>query len=325
MEEAQIFKLFEPLFDDIRQGDTFPAKRPLLAHYTSIPVLEAIFRNDEIWLSNPLFMNDIEEVRFGINTGANLFLTSAEVEAAGGSKPRVDLLKSAFNYYYNSFANDHVLDTYVFCLSEHSKDDNDGLLSMWRGYGGNGNGAAIVFDTTKIPAREESPLIISKVQYATTKERTNWLKGSITKFAQILERSHVQDDQLYFGSFWFFQRLRLFAVFTKHQGFKEESEWRVVYMRDRDRDKMFDKMFSYWIGPHGVEPKLKLKIEDVPGLSDDELSLLKIVERVILGPSLSSPLAKATILRMLDALKKPDLKGRVISSTIPFRAASDRV
>jgi hypothetical protein len=35
-------------------------------------VLEAILRNDEVWLSNPLFMNDMEEVRFGINAGANL-------------------------------------------------------------------------------------------------------------------------------------------------------------------------------------------------------------------------------------------------------------
>ena len=43
-----------------------------------------------------------------------------------------------------------MIDTYVFCLSEHAKDDTDGLLSMWRGYGGNGNGAAIVFDAGKL-------------------------------------------------------------------------------------------------------------------------------------------------------------------------------
>ena len=36
-------------------------------------MLEAILLNEELWLSNPLFMNDKEEVNFGINTGANLF------------------------------------------------------------------------------------------------------------------------------------------------------------------------------------------------------------------------------------------------------------
>jgi Protein of unknown function (DUF2971) len=247
-------------------------------------------------------------------------LTSSEIETACGSKTRADLLKSTFNDCYNHFANDHVLDTYVFCLSEHLKDDTDGLLSMWRGYGGNGNGAAIVFDTAKIPVRDDAPLIIGDVLYATTEQRLDWLRQCVTQFAKILAESDVPDNKLYFTSLLFFQRLKLFAIFTKHRGFKEENEWRLVYMRDRDPTRMFDTMFSYLIGSRGVEPKLKLKIEHLPGYADDDLSLSKIIDRVILGPSLSSPLARLTILKMLDALKKSDLKNRVFSSTIPFRA-----
>jgi hypothetical protein len=41
---------------------------------------------------------------------------------------------------------------------------------MWGGYGGNGNGAAIVFDTAKIAAREESPLVIAHVHYGTAQD-----------------------------------------------------------------------------------------------------------------------------------------------------------
>src|ERR1700737_1061479 len=170
MDEVQIFKMFEPLFADLLEGDSFPAKRPLLAHYTSIQALEAMLRSNEIWFSNPLFMNDMEEVRFGINAGANLFLTSTEVESACGNKERFDILKSTFNHYYNTFANEHVIDTYVFCLSEHVRDDTDGLLSMWGGYGGIGSGAAIVFDAGKLSVRDGSPLIIAKVRYASTEE-----------------------------------------------------------------------------------------------------------------------------------------------------------
>ncbi|MGH6811594.1 MAG: DUF2971 domain-containing protein [Methylocella sp.] len=320
MDDVQIFKMFEPLFADLLEGDSFPAKKPLLTHYTSIPVLEAILRNNEIWFSNPLFMNDMEEVRFGINAGANLFLTSAEIEFACGNKERFDQLKSTFNHYYNMFANEHVIDTYVFCLSEHVKDDTDGLLSMWRGYGGNGNGAAIVFDSGKFSARDGTPLIIAKVQYASTEERTKWLQQRTTQFAEILSKSSLPHDKLCLGSYSFFERLKLFPVFTKHQGFKEEAEWRVVYMRDRDKDRAFDRMISYSLGPRGVEPKLKLKVEHIPGLTEDNLSLSKIIERIILGPSLSSPLARATILKMLDALGRSDLKDRIKSSTIPFRA-----
>jgi hypothetical protein len=194
MDDADIRKLFEPLFADIRGNDSFPAKRPLLAHYTSVEVLEAILRNNEVWFSNPLFMNDIEEVRFGMTTGANLFLASPEVESACGSKERSNMLKATFNYCYNQFANDHLLELYVFCLSEHARENTDGLLSMWRGYGGNGNGAAIVFDTAKIVALEDSPLIIANVHYGTGQARINWLRERVAHFANILDSSNIPDD-----------------------------------------------------------------------------------------------------------------------------------
>src|SRR5262249_26259708 len=130
--DEEIHKLFEPLWADLQAQDSFPAKRPLLAHYTSIEKLEAILKNNEVWFSNPLFMNDLEEVRFGMNNGARLFLGSSEIESACGSKQRIDALRSTFNYWYNTFANEHVLDLYVFCLSEHARENTDGVLSMWR-------------------------------------------------------------------------------------------------------------------------------------------------------------------------------------------------
>jgi len=68
----------------------------------------------------------------------------------------------------------------------------------------------------------------------------------------------------------------------------------------------------------GVELKLKLKIEAIPGLSETDLSLSKIVDRIILGPSLSSPLARGTIGKMLEALGRSDFKDRIMASTIPF-------
>jgi hypothetical protein len=265
-------------------------------------------------------MNDLEEVRFGMTVGANLFLGSSEVEPACGSKQRFDMLRSTFNYWNNKFANEHLLDLYVFCLSEHGKEDTDGLLSMWRGYGGNGSGAAIVFDTAKIAAREESPLIIAKVHYGTADQRIDRLKQYVTQFAAILKTSNLPDDKLSHASYYFFERLKQFSIFTKHQGFKEENEWRVVYLKNRDEAKAFDKMLSYALGSRGLEPKLKMKIEAIPGLPETDTSLAQIVERIILGPSMSSPLARATILRMLETLDLPELKNRVFSSTIPFRA-----
>lgn len=131
------------LWSDYKPEENFPDKRPLLAHYTSLGTLEKMMSNDEHWLSNPLNMNDIEELVFGINQGANEFRSNELLKKACGDENYFSLM-SFFNFYYESYDEKHVFDTYVMCFSEYESGDNDGLLSMWRGYGEDGAGAAVV-------------------------------------------------------------------------------------------------------------------------------------------------------------------------------------
>jgi hypothetical protein len=91
-------------------------------------------------------------------------------------------------------------------------------------------------------------------------------------------------------------------------------------MRDRDREKRFDHMFDYSIGPRGVEPKLKLKLSSLPELLGDDFSLVDAIHRIILGPSVSSPIQNTMFCKMLDRIGKPELKDRILSSKIPFRS-----
>src|SRR5258708_1796757 len=120
-------------------------ERPLLAHYTSLNVLEKIIVSNELWFSNPLFMNDLQEMQFGMLEGRKVF--DELVVAPGfletcGSRDRAEMIYKAFHHSFNDFDINHALDVYVFCFSEHLPTNTDGLLSMWRGYGGNGVGAA---------------------------------------------------------------------------------------------------------------------------------------------------------------------------------------
>ncbi len=323
MDQAATRKLLESLFSDIPAAEAFHNSKPLLAHYSSISTLELILKHNEIWFSNPLFMNDLDEVRFGINTGSDLFLKSKVLKAACPSADHLEILNEAFNIHYLKFANEHVLDTYVLCLSEHQQGDNDGLLSMWRGYGSNGNGAAIVFDTGKLPPRPGSPLIASQVKYGTREERVSWLKAKIKEFADIIARVQMEREHMGLAAYLFFERLKFFAIFSKHSGFREEREWRVVYMPDRDKDNLLTSSFGYWVGPTGVQPKLKVKVQNLPGANSPGLSFSTIVDRIILGPSVSSPLAKAVVERMFDLLDVGDLKQRLRASSIPFRATAN--
>jgi hypothetical protein len=310
---------FLPLFEELKSSPSFSEATPLLAHYTSIPVLEAVLRNKEIWLSNPLFMNDVEEVRFGLSEGVNAFHSSTLIDEACLTPARAERLKLQLQGYYQQFDQQHVIDIFIFCLSEHDRADDDGVLSMWRGYGGKGNDAAIVFDTAKLDARDDTPIIIAKVEYASTEMRRQWISQKIRQFADLLLVANVPTDELHIPAYHFFERLKLFALFTKHPGFKEEREWRVVYLPDRDTNHALTSIIDYWIGPRGLEPKLKLKIGPIPRITGGDFSLEKIVHQIILGPTLSNPLAKISIGQMVGKLS-PALRSRISASMIPFRS-----
>ena len=312
-------KILGFLYEDLNPAQGFHIKKPLLAHYTSMTNLVSILRESQIWFSNPLYMNDMQEVTAGMIVGANIFESSVELKNSCGSAEKFNSLRNYWMGLHQHFADKHLLDTYVFSLSRHQTDDNDGKLSMWRGYGGNGSGAAIVLDTAKINMVVGSPLIISEVEYITNEQRVNWIKDKIVKLAELLNGKGVDDEDFRSAAYQFFYRLMVFSLMTKHKGFEEEEEWRVVYVPMIDKEKRLHSMFSYWNGPRGLEPKLKFDVRPIDGLTDPNLSLSNLIHSIILGPTQSMPFAKAMVQRMLTEIGKPEMVDRVVSSKIPYR------
>ncbi len=309
MTESEIYK---KLFSDLKTENDFPNVKPYLAHYTTLANLEKILANDEIWFSNPLFMNDKEELRFGLNESLWAFRESEHIKKLNQS----DNLLTYFESLYNDFDENDVLDTYIFCLSHHENvEDCDGLLSMWRGYGENGSGAALVLDTSKFEVVHDNGLIIAKVFYASREERIKWINNKLVEFAKLIEENNIEEvEDLWRAVYFLFERFKLFALFTKHKGFEEEKEWRVVYEKKRDAQKLFESMFSYAMTKNGIEPKFKFNVN-----YKDSLALENYVNKIILGPSFASNLSLASVKRMLKSLNKSKLAGKVFPSTIPFR------
>jgi hypothetical protein len=320
MSDPTLFdKFWQPLIADWDLANSFPNLRPLLAHYTSVEALEGIVRRNEVWFSHPLAMNDSEELLFGMQQGASAFRGFQPLAIACKTPQRYGLLLSAFENAFNRFWNAHAFDTYVFCTSEHRREDNDGRLSMWRGYGGNGTGAAIVLDTEKLNVNNESPLLIDRVTYAARDARLSWIRSRVALLTSLLEQLEVPDDQLHVPAIAFLERLKRFSLFTKDRGFDEEKEWRAVYVRERDTQNKLDTMFGYSTGRGGMLPRLKLKIAPLEGSFAKDFSLPDLVHRIILGPSQSGPLALLTVRRMLAQLGRPELAERVVASNIPYR------
>lgn len=320
MTDNEIAAVFAALWGDIDQSQTFPQKRPLLAHYTSNSTLESMIRNNEIWFSNPLYMNDLQELRFGILEGAEAFRNHDGITKACGDIERYKALSEAFDQYFDQYANKHAIDTYVFCLAEHRPENTDGLLSMWRGYGGNCSGVALIFDTTKLNhVHGLTPLIISRVTYATEQARREWIARTLAQFANLLTKSEVPTEKLYIAAYQLFERIKMFALFTKHPGFAEEQEWRAVYLKERDAENKLGEMIDYVVGSRGVEPKLKLKISPLEGIATGDVSLESLITQIILGPTTSHRLAQESVRKMLTKLGMNQLAERIIASTTPFR------
>lgn len=318
----EVSEEFKPLYAEFEQNDVWvKGERPLLAHYTSVETLEKILSNEELWLSNPLFMNDLDEMRFGLTRGKAFFDQTDLEKECGLDSAAADQLRSHFNNYYEEYESTHALNVYILCLSNHVPENTDGILSMWRAYGNNGSGAAVVFDTNALgPIIMDSPLILTPVRYASNVERLQWLEQKVADWCAIVAQGNIPHNLLYIAAYWLFNVILIFALSSKHVGFLEEHEWRLIYMPDRDENKLLTDKFHYTVGTRGVEPKLRLKIAPLDG-AIPQFTLSDILHSIPLGPSISSPLAKASVVRMLEKLDKEYLAPKVRSSTIPLRHA----
>ena len=304
--------MHEPLDIGAAQLSSYPT---LLAHYTSVEVAEQIIKKEEIWLSHPFYMNDLEELRFGMLLGIQRFPTYAQ--ALNTTPKRKKILLDIFFQYVGHMNEQTLADTYVLCLSEHAPGDTDGILSMWRSYANQGHGVALVFNTRPVSNPPPAPLWIAKVVYKSTAERIQMLENGLQQWVSITQALNLSDDQLYLAAYAAFYFIKAFALITKHKGFAEEAEWRVIYVPDLDEQKVLVDQFGYHISPRGAEPKLKFKIAPVVSGAPVPLSLANILEFVLLGPSHSSQLAQAAFRRMLRGTNV-EAKS-VFASTIPLR------
>ena len=113
----------------------------------------------------------------------------------------------------------------------------------------------------------------------------------------------------------------------KHKAFKEEHEWRLIYIPlFDDEDSSHAKNFTHLIKNKTIQPKLKIKLTLKYGAlliseSPDEIFDKNfIIEHILLGPSHASQLSREATKHMLRALGKQVLIKKLRISKIPYRA-----
>jgi hypothetical protein len=202
------------------------------------------------------------------------------------------------------------------CVSEHHSEENErGRLSMWRAYGGT-TGVAIVMNGTAMLSPSNALNVFSSpvfygdaTAFADEFMKTAKLVEAEAAFIKQWDRNTIKDMM--------FQMLRFAVLCTKHPGFAEELEWRVIgspTMHPSQRVRSEVEVVR------GVPQKvMKIKLENVPEEDFVGAAPSELIERIIIGPCEFPLVTSEALFKLLTDLEVPNPQNRIFVSDIPLR------
>jgi hypothetical protein len=257
----------------------------ILYHYTNAKGLAGIITKKVLWASDYRFLNDTNELNYGLSVFGALF-----GELSKGLPPEVVEVVGNLKRAFSEFS---LLIT-SFC-------DHDDLLSQWRGYNG-GMGYALGIDAqwlTNIAGTQGANLIPTvyetEQQHQVVVDEVNMLKGIVK------DQSSLQEIKI---KWWPRMLTSIAAVKNKH--FAEEREWRVVKVAHSWPQGICTRLTQ-----SGLVPYLPINLNPKKNfLHHRNLGF----ERIVVGPGLSDQQITA-----VDALlASQHMRFEIAKSGIPF-------
>ncbi len=275
----------------------FLAQRPPgpLYHYTDAKGLLGILQEKELWASNALHLNDAGEVAHGLN------LLSEEIEKILSVVALPDHMKAAFKYWHKDLRKEAAKGPLVVSFSEIPDQ-----LSQWRAYCRGGSGYSIGFGLADLEyAMSSSKSLLVKCVYSPSEQLD--LTSAVVRY---LRRGFQHQKAFDIGFMNFYERLtvKAFAVLLalKHEGFKEEQEWRLVSL-----DSLLPLKFR--TGRFGIVPYSGIPLCK-PG---EKLGLAN----VYIGPNAAPDIATAAVRELVGRHTRHHAhpQPEIIASQIPYR------
>jgi hypothetical protein len=312
-DQIRMFKLFHPLaFEKNTQASRDQIR---FVHYTSADTAMKIIQNAEVWMRRSSVMNDFSELEYGLGC-----LNAAFREQHDRFKSLFDGMFSNFSdkitERFNSWVPHFRADTYIACLSEHdASEDSFGRLSMWRAYGQT-TGIALVLNGGPILRPSDAlKAYSSPVAYLSPTQFQIQFRRLLDGLENDLDYLRAKGEDVILNA--------MFAVFrsamlcTKHPGFHEEREWRVIYSPTYMRS---DRIAPDIATIGGVpQPICKIPLRDVPEENLVGIEVPTFIERVIIGPSDHPHVVGAALATRLRQAGMTDPASRIFVSDIPLR------
>lgn len=298
-------------FDAIDENSRF-------VHYTSAQSAFEILKSNCIWMRNATCMNDYNEMRHGLDCIIHAFGSDE------GKDFGINLDKCHPGIYeeldkkFTDIAPVLISHTYISCFSEHNEEEElSGRLSMWRAYGST-TGVAIVFNNGAF-VRPSNALNVwtTPVTYLDkdgVQQRVALIAQNISKnqdFIASIDRSLVLDAA--------FRTLVFMVVGTKHKGFKEEREWRVVHFptiwpANPDRIPMDQVVIG------GVpQPIFQIPFQDYPDEGFYGATANELIHKIIIGPTQYPVALQIALAQVLTKSGVENSMGRIQLSDVTLR------
>ena len=261
-------------------------------------------------------MNDYLEIDYGLeclavaykSNHAEIFKSTLDAIHSGICEEVVEL----FDGWSPRFSRQ----TYLTCMSEHQDaEDNYGRLSMWRAYGGVTRVAIVLNNTPFLSDSDALGVKTSPVEYLSHSRFQQEFKGigeAVRTYSDLLKSE--SRDML---KARIFNMFKFAALCTKHPGFGEEKEWRIIYTDELSRSEKLVRAVKVIGGT--PQPVYKIPLVDIPGEGLIDVEVPKILNRIIIGPTEHPIVSRDAFVEVLErsGVENPDEK--VFVSDIPLR------
>jgi hypothetical protein len=316
-DQERLFKIFHP-YAATQQIAAF-SNGIRFVYYTRAETATSILKNRQIWMRKSMCMNDFSEVDYGLqclieavrsNDVGKRFLSALDSLFEGLGLEIIKLFDS-WTWHLRT-------DSYFTCVSEHKiEEDILGRLSMWRAYGGM-NGVALVMNNAAFQADAPSDVLkiyASPVAYLESNRFSEEFGKVITNIENESEFLRQQGRQEIGNRI--FRMLAFAAVCTKHPGFKEELEWRVIHCPWWQNSPHVVKEVEVVGGTPQLVSKIPLK--DIPEEGLSGITIPALIDRIIIGPNKYPLPTYEAFVRLLTDVDVQQPEKKVFISNIPLR------
>lgn len=306
-----------------RRDDLFRHNRRLI-HYTSAAAAISIIRNKTVWMRTVRCMNDFMEVEHGFQLLQRSFSPPIDSEMEKGLRAVGTALDEVFPglaeegvKWFDGWLFQLRNKTYMTCLSEHDANEKDyGRLSMWRSYTANQVGVGLVMNPMPLYSLSDTfGAFSSPVYYFSDDHLRDLFLEIAANIAENREFLQSQDRDDIKG--YFCMLLRAVAMCTKHPGFVEEKEWRIMHTEQLDKRGALELDVECIAGI--PQPIYKIPLEDHEPSGMTGISIPDLVEHVLIGPTqFPLPVWDAIVIE-LEKAGVTNAAEKVSYSNIPLR------